>query len=98
MRYLLVFSAFFMTIVINDSDNVLVRLGFDTNYFLAALISVIVALLIATKPFLLSIIILALSLIANMPADFILNLGLDRDYFWALMVSMILTPIVINLL
>jgi len=87
---------FLMTIAVNIEDNVLARLGFEKNYLIMALVATVVTGLIIHRHLFLIVLVLFLSVGANMPADFMLNFGLDRDYFVGALGAVIITPVAVR--
>lgn len=86
----------FITIALSSSDNMIVRLGFESDYWVVALIALLVAGLLRDKSLGVIGLVLFLSLVANMPGDFVMNFGIDRDYFFGALVGLILAPVVVN--
>lgn len=97
-RGLVIFLMFMMTIAVNIEDNVIARLGFDNNYLLLTLISVVFAALLVHRKLMLVVLVLFLSLAANAPADFLLNFGIDRDYITGALVAIIIVPLIARFL
>jgi len=93
MRGLVIFFLFMITIAINVEDNVMARLGFNHDYLLMTLISMVVASLLVYRRIALIALVLFLSVAANSPADFLLNFGLDRDVITGTLFAIIVAPL-----
>lgn len=98
MKVLLLVVAVFIIFVVNMSGNVIVRLGFEADYWAAGLVTLAVAGLVKDQGPVMIILILLTGLVANMPQEFILNFGIDRDYFFGAFVGLVLTPTAVNAL
>ena len=92
MQGLVIFFLFMITLAINVEDNVLARMGFDDDYLLLTLISMVAAALLVYRKLTLVVLVLFLSLAANAPVDFLLNFGLDRDLITGTLVAIIVVP------
>lgn len=80
------------TLLVNIDDNLLARLGLTGNYGLALAIALLIAMLAAGRKLPFILLIVMLSLIANMPEGFALNFGIGREVYFGLMVSLVLAP------
>ncbi len=94
----LIFFVFLLTIAVNLEDNVLARLGFDANYLMMALVTVVFTGLLAHRSVLLIVLVLFLSVGANMPEGFMLSFGIDRDYLTGVLVAVVMLPLLSSLL
>ncbi len=88
----LLFLLMSATLLINIDDNLLARLGLTANYGIAVFAALIVAMLVAGRKLAVVVLVVLLSLIANMPQEFALNFGVNREVFFGLMVSLVLAP------
>jgi|TARA_B100000315_G_scaffold111949_2_gene102648 hypothetical protein len=89
-----IFVLTFITLTINANDGIISRLGLEFGYGLIALVSLSVStLLIGQRTVVISMVI-AMSLLANMPKEFVLNFGLDRDLYMGIATAIILAPVV----
>lgn len=96
LKAMLVFLMLFLTFAVNMPDNVIARLGFDPDYLMITLVTVVITGLIAHRRLLLIVLVILLSLGANMPQDFMLNFGIERDYLFATLIAIVLTPLLAN--
>ena len=94
---MLIFLLLAMTIAVNVEDNVMARLGFDQSFLRIGLIAMVVTGLIMHRKLLLIVLVLFLSVGANLPADFMLNFGIDPDIFLGALVAIVLLPVLIRL-
>jgi hypothetical protein len=93
MQGLVIFFLFMITLAINVDDNVLARMGFDQDYLMLTLISMVVSALIVYRHLALIVLVLFLSLTANAPADFLLNFGIDRDLITGTLIAIVVVPV-----
>jgi hypothetical protein len=89
---------FFLTVAINLDDNVLARLGFERDYLVMTLVTLVVTGLIAHRRLLLIVLVLFLSIGANMPAAFMLNFGIDRDFLVGVLCAIVLLPVLVRVM
>lgn len=94
IRSMMVFLLFLVTLAMNGEDNLIARVGFESNYGLILLLSVLFTMILAGRSTYIVAGAVILSLVANMPADFTLNFGVDRDYFAGIMLALLLQPVV----
>ena len=98
MQGLVIFFLFMITLAINVDDNVLARTGFNNDYLMATLVSMVVAALLVYRHLALIVLVLFLSLTANAPADFLLNFGIDRDLITGTLFAIIVVPVAAKIL
>jgi len=98
MKVVFTFLMFFLTIAINLDDNVLARLGFERNFLVMTLVTLVVTGLIAHRRLLLIVLVLFLSIGANMPSAFMLNFGLDRDFLLGVLCAIVLLPVLVRVM
>jgi hypothetical protein len=98
LRFALVFFVFFITIVVNSQDNIIARMGFDNDYLLITLVTIVVTGLVVHRRLLLIVLVLFMSFGANMPADFLLNFGIERDYLAGGLVAVVIGPAIARFL
>ncbi len=91
-RFLLFSLIIFMSIAVNMPDSMIVRLGFDANYLLAALVAVVIAALTVHRRMLLVLLLLACTIGANLPHEMADYLGLDRDILFATLIALVIVP------
>ena len=94
---MLIFLLLAMTIAINVENNVMARLGFDQGFLRIGLIAMVVTGLIMHRTLLLIVLVLFLSIGANMPAEFMLNFGINPDIFFGALVAIVLVPVAIRI-
>jgi hypothetical protein len=92
LRFALVFFVLFITIVVNSQDNVLARMGFDSNYLLMTLVALVITGLIAHRRLMLIVLVFFMSIGANMPEGFMLSFGIERDILTGGLVALVLGP------
>ena len=93
MQGLVIFFLFMITLAVNVDDNVLARMGFNNDYLMLTLISMVAAALLVYRKLALVVVVLFLSLAANAPVDFLLNFGIDRDLITGTLVAIVLVPV-----
>jgi len=93
MQSLVIFFLFMITLAINVDDNVLARLGFNHDYLMLTLVSMVASALLVYQKMALIVVVLFLSLAANAPLDFLLNFGIDRDLIMGTLVAIVLVPV-----
>jgi hypothetical protein len=98
MKVVFTFLMFFLTVAINLDDNVLARLGFERDYLVMTLVTLVVTGLIAHRRLLLIVLVLFLSIGANMPAAFMLNFGIDRDFLVGVLCAIVLLPVLVRVM
>ena len=72
----------------------IVRLGLDANYLLAALASIAISGLIVHRRMLLVLLVLACTIGANLPESMIEYIGIDRDILFATLIALIVVPFI----
>lgn len=92
IKAILVFLILFMSITLNLPDSFLVRIGLDANIMLAALVAVVITGLTTHKNLLLTLLVLACCILANMP-DTVASWGLNSDYFFGVLIALVVTPV-----
>ncbi|HAK50816.1 MAG TPA: hypothetical protein DCM54_02780 [Gammaproteobacteria bacterium] len=97
-RTILVFILLSTTMIVNQEDNLLARLGITGDYLILAIFVLICTLMLSARPFHIIAVTVVLSLAANMPVDFSLNLGVDRDLYGGFMVALLFQPLVNRLI
>lgn len=93
----LLFLLMSATLLVNIDDNLLARLGLAANYGIAILAALIVAMMVAGRKLSVVVLVVLLSLIANMPQEFALNFGVNREVFFGLMVSLLIAPYIAHM-
>ncbi|MDZ7685846.1 MAG: hypothetical protein U5O39_13270 [Gammaproteobacteria bacterium] len=90
---MMVFLLFLATLALNVGDNLIARIGFESNYGLILLLSILftVTVLAGRNIYIIGAAVI-LCLVANMPAEFSLNFGVDRDYYAGLMLALLMQP------
>ncbi len=89
-----IFLVLLITIAINLEDNMIARLGFEPTYLIMALVAVVITGLVMHNNLALVVLVLFLSVGANMPVDFMLNFGIDRDILTGILGAIILLPLI----
>lgn len=92
MKYILSFLILAMTVGISIARETLDILGVDTNFLLLALIAVVTAGLLAHRKLLLIVLVVGLSLTANLPADVLLQYGVDKQILLAALIAVAIIP------
>ncbi len=72
----LIFLVLMITIAINLEDNMISRLGFEPTFLKITLVAVVITGLVMHRGLALVVLVLFLSVEANMPDGFMLNFGL----------------------
>ena len=93
-RFFLFTLIIFMSIAINLPDSMIVRLGLDANYLLAALVAIVIAALSLHRSMLLVLLILACTIGANIPVSMAEYVGIDRDILFATLVALVIVPFI----
>jgi len=93
MQGLVIFFLFMITLAVNVEDNVLARMGFNNDYLMLTLISMVAAALLVYRKIALVVAVLFLSLAANAPVEFLLNFGIDRDLITGTLVAIVVVPL-----
>lgn len=96
-RFLLVFLVLVMAIGVNMPENMISRLGVNSNYLLVALVAVAITALIVHRRIVLIITVVMLAIGANIPEAYIAQFGIDRDYLIAGLVALVIAPLVYDL-
>lgn len=78
----------------NLPDNLIARLGFDSGYFLAALVAWVITALIAHRKLALITLVVFIAIGANLPLETAEHLHLNRDVLFAGLVAIIVIPFV----
>ncbi|MDA0788452.1 MAG: hypothetical protein O2780_03230 [Proteobacteria bacterium] len=92
-RTTIIFTVLIMTMIINQEDNLLARLGMTANYLVLAGIALILALLLANRQMLIIGAAVLLSFAANVPVEYTSGLGLDRDFYGGFLFVLVLQPV-----
>ncbi|QKQ27654.1 hypothetical protein [Candidatus Reidiella endopervernicosa] len=92
IKFIFVFLVLFMTITVNLSDGMLARVGIDPNYLYAALASVILAGLTASKPMAMSLLVITVTIGANLPTEYAERIGVNQDFLLATLIALIIAP------
>ncbi len=92
VRSMMVFLLFLVTLAMNGEDNLMARVGFESNYALIMVLSVLFTMILAGRSAYIVATAVILSLVANMPAESTLNFGMDRDLFAGFMLALLLQP------
>jgi len=92
-RSMMVFLLFLATLALNVDDNLIARIGFESNYALVLVLSILFTMILAGRNIYIVAAAVVLCLVANMPADFSLNFGVDRDYYAGLMLALLMQPV-----
>ena len=92
LKAILVFLVLFMSITVNLPESFLGRIGVDANYVMAGLVAVVLTGMTTHKNTLLTILVVACCLLANMP-ETVASWGLDSDYFFGVLIALVVTPI-----
>lgn len=98
VKSIIVFLVLTATFGIDGTDNLLARLGMGGNYMLLFGLAILFTLLLVGRNVYVIGVVVALGLIANMPANFSLNFGVDRDYYAGAMMALVLQPVVTRLI
>jgi len=88
MKFLLVFLVMLMSIGVNLPAGALARMGLDPTWLLAALAAWIVTALVIHRRMALIVMVVLMSLVANMPMD----VGIDKDVLLGTLLAVVLTP------
>ena len=88
MKFVLVFVVMLMTIAVNLPEGMIARLGLDPNWLKAALAAWILTALVAHRRMALIVLVVAMSLVANLP----FNVGVDKDILLGSLVALVVTP------
>jgi len=91
-KYLLIVMVLFMTVAINLPDNMISRLGFEPDYMLAALAAIVMAGFTVYRKLAAIVLIILMSLGANMPEGF-LPIEFDRDILTAGLMVVVVSPL-----
>ena len=94
VRYAVVFLLLAVTIGTNLEDNVISRIGINSNYIYVIAAALLGSALTAGRNSFAIAAIVIFSLNANMPSEFSLNLGFDRDYYTGLTLALVFQPMV----
>lgn len=97
-RSMMVFLLFLATLALNVDDNLIARIGFESNYGLILVLSILFTVILAGRNIYIIGAAVVLCLVANMPADFSLNFGVDRDYYAGVMLALLMQPIMARIL
>ncbi len=92
-RTSLIFAILSATMLINQDDNLLARIGMNGNYALLAAVALISAVLLSSRPSTTVAAAALLSLAANAPIEYIIGIGLNRDYYAAFLMVLLVQPI-----
>jgi len=90
----LIFLVLMIAIAINLEDNMIARLGFQPTFLIITLVAVVITGLVMHRNLALVVLVLFLSVGANMPAGFMLNLGIDRDILTGILGAIIVVPFI----
>jgi hypothetical protein len=88
MKFVLVFVVLLMTIGVNLPEGMIARLGMDANWLKAALAAWIFTALVIHRGMALIVLVIFMSLMANLPVD----IGIDKDILLGGMVAVAVTP------
>lgn len=88
MKFVLVFIVMLMTIGANLPDGAIARLGLDPDWLKAALAAWILTALVAHRRMALIVLVVFMSLMANLPMD----VGIDKDILLGSLVAVVVTP------
>ena len=94
----LIFLVLMITIAINLEDNMIARLGFQPTFLIITLVAVVITGLVMHRDLALVVLVLFLSVGANMPAGFMLNSGIDRDILTGILGAIILVPFIAKII
>lgn len=78
----------------NLPDNIIARLGFDSDYFLVALVAWVITALIAHRESTLIVLVVFMAIGANLPLETAEHLNLNRDILFAGLVAIIVIPFI----
>ena len=98
MKGSLIFLVLMIAIVINLEDNMIARLGFEPTFLKITLVAVVITGLVIHHNLALVVLVLFLSVGANMPAGFMLNFGIDRDILTGFLGAIILMPFIARII
>ena len=87
-----------ITITINLEDNMIARLSFEPTLLKITLVAVVITGLVMHRNLALVVLVLFLSIGANMPAGFMLNFGIDRDIPTGILGAIILVPFIAKII
>ncbi len=93
MKYLLSFLILLLTAGVTVAREILSTVGVDTNFLLLTLIAVAVAGLLAYRHLLLVVLVVALSLAANLPEAILAQYHLDKHALLGALLAVTLTPL-----
>ena len=94
----LIFLVLMIAIAINLDDNMIARLGFQPTYLIITLVAVVITGLVIHRNLALVVLVLFLSVGANMPAGFMSNFGIDRDILTGILGAIILVPLIAKII
>jgi len=94
MKGVFIFLVLMITAAINLEGNIIARLGFEPTYLIMALVAVVMTGLVMHRNLALVVLVLFLSIGANMPDGFMLNFGIDRDILTGILGAIILVPFI----
>ncbi len=94
LNFGLVFFTVSLSIGANLSDGFLVRLGFDSNYLLAALAALVLTGLIARRSLALIVLIVLVTCGANVSPETAMSYGYDPDYLLAALIAIVVSPVI----
>ncbi|MFN3239760.1 MAG: hypothetical protein ACE37D_22280 [Pseudomonadales bacterium] len=96
IRTCVIFLVLATTLATNMDDNLLARLGMDSNFAYVLGFAALFSVLLSERNAFIVAAVVMFSLNANMPIDFSLNLGVDRDYYAGLMFALLLQPVMVR--
>jgi len=70
--------------------------GIDANYLTAALLAIVIAGLVVHRKLLFIVLVVSLSIGANMPEMFMSSIGINRDYLFATLIAIIILPFFVS--
>jgi len=92
MKYLALFLIIGLTVGITVGQQLLTFFGVNTNFFFIALIAIACAGLLAKRNLLLIILVVGISVAANLPVEMLDDYGLDRDILVGGLIVIVILP------
>lgn len=93
MRVFALALVIFMAVGVNLPAGMIARLGFEPSYFMAALVALVIAWLMAHAHAFLIALVVILSFGANLPEEYAQRWNIDTDYMLAALVAVVLLPL-----
>ena len=92
----LIFMVLATAPAINMKDNLIVRLGMETDVGYALGFALLFSILLSERNAFIVVAVVFFGLNVNMPLDFSLKFGTDRDYYVGLMTALLLQPLMVR--